>query len=122
VLFFTAGGVVNCAYCAALMLAHRSGKEYWGRETGRNLGLAAIMAALWIGSFYLYGAGSKLLGPWGVVAGWPLFISLSIGVGMLLGLWRGEWEKAPRRAQLPRNWGLAALFAAVLAIALSNRF
>lgn len=120
VLFFTAGGVVNCAYCAGLILARKTAREYFGPETKRNLGLAALMAALWIGSFYLYGAGSKRIGPWGIVAGWPLFISLSIGCGILWGLWRGEWDQAPATARRPRNGGLVALFVAVLMIALSN--
>jgi hypothetical protein len=119
-LFFTAGGVVNCVYCAALMLARKSESRYFGAETMRNVGLAALMAALWIGSFYVYGAGSRRLGPWGLVAGWPLFISFSIVVGIFWGLWRGEWERAPSCARTPRNWGLAALFIGVLMIGLSN--
>jgi len=45
VLFFTAGGVVNCIYCAGLILAHTSADEYFGPGTGRNVGLAALMAA-----------------------------------------------------------------------------
>ena len=65
-------------------------------ETSRNLALSAGMALMWIGSFYLYGAGAARLGRWGVVVGWPLFISLSIVMGNLWGLWRGEWKGAPR--------------------------
>jgi L-rhamnose-H+ transport protein len=121
VLFFTAGGVVNCAYCAWLMRARRHDSDSDG-ETGRNLMLAALMAALWIGSFYLYGIGSRRLGDWGVIAGWPLFISISIGTGVLWGLWKGEWRGAPLRARIPRNWGLGMLFCAVVVIALSGRF
>jgi hypothetical protein len=119
-LIFTAGGVVNCAYCAWLIFAHGSVKEYFGPQMLRNSRLAALMSILWISSFYLYGAGSSKLGGWGVVAGWPLFISLSIGTGVLWGLRRGEWEKAPPRARVLRNWGLVLLFAAVLIIAASN--
>jgi L-rhamnose-H+ transport protein len=122
VLFFTAGAVVNCLYCAWLMIARRPAPDYFGPEALRNLRLAALMAALWIGSFYLYGAGSSRLGPWGVVAGWPVFIAVSIGTGVGWGLRRGEWANAPARARVPRNWGLAGLFVAVLLIALSNRF
>jgi hypothetical protein len=122
VLFFTVGGIVNCAYCAWLMRVNQSARDFFGPETLRNLGLAALMAALWIGSFYLYGAASKRLGPWGVVAGWPVFISLSIGFGILWGHWRGEWRNAPAPARKARNWGLATLFAAVLLIGLSNLF
>jgi len=120
ILFFTAGGVVNCAYCVWLILRGRSGSSSPGPETGRNLGLAALMALLWIGSFYLYGLASRSIGGWGLVAGWPIFISISIGTGVLLGLWRGEWKGAPRPARRLRNWGLAILFAAVVVIAFSQ--
>jgi len=120
VVFFTAGGIVNCGYCAWLIISRRTAAEYCGRESARNLCLAAAMAALWIGSFYLYGSGSRRLGGWGLVAGWPLFIALSIGTGIVWGLWRGEWDKAPARARTPRNWGLAALLVAVVTIALSD--
>ena len=66
---------------------------------------------------------AAVLGAWlgaGIVAGWPLFIALSIGAGILWGLWRGEWDQAPARSRRPRNWGLAALFVAVLMIAFSS--
>ncbi len=117
VLFFTAGGVVNCAYCGWLILARRSGGVCPRSEARRNIVLATLMALLWIGSFYLYGIGSRSIGGWGLVAGWPIFISLSIGTGVLWGLWRGEWKGAPRAARRLRNWGLAALFAAVVTVA-----
>ena len=80
------------------------------------------MAAMWIGSFYLYGAGAAKLGRWGVVVGWPLFISLSIVVGNLWGLWRGEWHGAPLAARRSLNFGLCVLLVAVVTVALSNSF
>ena len=86
------------------------------------LGLSALMALMWIGSFYLYGAGAARLGRWGVVVGWPLFISLSIIVGNLWGLWRGEWRGAPAAARRLLNLGLLVLIVAVIAVALSNSF
>jgi L-rhamnose-H+ transport protein len=120
VLFFTAGGVVNCAYCAWLILMRRGEKAYRGPETRRNVALAALMALLWIGSFYLYGIGSRSVGRWGLVVAWPVFISLSIGTGVLWGLWRGEWNGAPPASRCLRNWGLATLFVAVVIIGLSQ--
>jgi len=122
-LFFTAGGIVNSVYCGWLMRSRAQTQEsYFSAETRRNIGLAALMAVLWIGSFHLYGIGSRLLGNWGLVAGWPLFICVSIGTGFLWGLWRGEWQGAPARARLPRNWGIALLFIAVIAISISGSF
>jgi L-rhamnose-H+ transport protein len=121
-LLFTLGFVANAAYCLYLMVTRKTLGQYWNRETPRNLGLSALMAVMWIGSFYLYGAGAAKLGRWGVVVGWPLFISLSIIVGNLWGLWRGEWQGAPAAARRLLNQGLLVLIVAVITAALSNSF
>ncbi|MBZ5663703.1 MAG: hypothetical protein LAO30_03790 [Acidobacteriia bacterium] len=119
-LLFTMGCIANLAYCLYLMINKKTLSQYWGQETPRNLGLSAVMALMWIGSFYLYGAGAARLGHWGVVAGWPLFISLSIVTGNLWGLWRGEWQGAAVSARRLLNFGLLVLIAAVIIVALSN--
>ncbi|MGH9698726.1 MAG: L-rhamnose/proton symporter RhaT [Candidatus Acidiferrales bacterium] len=121
-LLFTFGFVVNLAYCIYLMVRRRTLHQYWNRETPRNLGLSGMMGLMWIGSFYLYGAGASRLGRWGVVAGWPLFITLSIVVGYLWGLWRGEWRNVPSSARRLLNQGLFILIVAVITVALSNFF
>ncbi len=121
-LLFTLGFAVNFAYCLFLMVSKNTLSQYWNPETGRNLGLSALMALMWIGSFYLYGAGAARLGQWGVVVGWPLFISLSIVMGNVWGLWRGEWQGAPAAARRWLNQGMLVLIAAVITVALSNRF
>ncbi len=121
-LLFTFGFVANITYCLYLMITRKTLAQYWNPETPRNLGLSALMALMWIGSFYLYGAGAAKLGRWGVVVGWPLFISLSIIVGNLWGLWRGEWRGAPAAARRLLNLGLLILIVAVIAVALSNSF
>jgi L-rhamnose-H+ transport protein len=119
-LLFTLGFVVNFGYCVFLMIRRGTASEYWSGETKRNLGLSAMMAVMWISSFYLYGAGAVRLGRWGVIAGWPLFISLSILVGNLWGLWRGEWRGAPPSARQWLTAGMATLIVAVVIVAMSN--
>src|SRR5215469_550656 len=119
-LLFTLGCVVNVAYCLYLMMSRHTLSAYWNDETARNIGLSALMALMWIGSFYLYGAGASRLGRWGAVVGWPLFISLSIVTGNLWGLSRGEWRSAPAHARQLLNIGLGVLLAAIIIIALSN--
>ena len=119
-LFFTAGFVVNFIYCIYLMIARRNLKGYFIPGSVRNIGLALLMAALWIGSFYIYGMSAVKLGKWGVVVGWPLFISLSIVVGNLWGIWRGEWKNAPRNARNLLNVGILILLLAVVIVAVSN--
>jgi L-rhamnose-H+ transport protein len=119
-LLFTLGSVANLAYCLYLMFSKNTFRQYWTSETPRNLTLSALMALMWIGSFYLYGAGAARLGRWGLVAGWPLFISISIVMGNIWGLWRGEWLGAPASARRWLNLGLVILLAAVIVVALSN--
>jgi L-rhamnose-H+ transport protein len=121
-LLFTLGFAVNLAYCLYLMVRNKTLAQYWNRETTRNLGLSALMAMMWIGSFYLYGAGAAKLGRWGAIAGWPLFISISIVVGNIWGLWRGEWQRAPALARRWLNVGLLVLIVAVITVASSNSF
>jgi len=119
-LFFTVGFLVNFGYCVFLMLRRKNAGDYWNAGVLRNLGWGALMAIMWIGSFYVYGIGAAKLGKWGVVVGWPLFISLSIGVGNLWGLWRGEWKGAPAASRRLLNLGLLVLLIAVVIIAVSN--
>lgn len=121
-LFFTMGFIVNFGYCTYLMIKRNNLKDYKSPETGRNIGLGMLMAFMWIGSFYLYGMSAGKLGKWGVIVGWPLFISLSIVVGNLWGIWRGEWKGAPAHARSLLNWGLLVLIFAVIVIAISNLF
>jgi L-rhamnose-H+ transport protein len=119
-LFFTVGFVVNFGYCLYLMIKKNTLRNYFNPASIKNVGLGAVMAILWIGSFYLYGMGAAKLGKWGVVVGWPLFISLSIVVGNLWGIWRGEWKNAPPKARSLLNKGILILCIAVVVIAISN--
>jgi len=119
-LLFTLGSVANLAYCLYLMFRKNTFRQYWNAETPRNLSLSALMALMWIGSFYLYGAGAARLGRWGLVAGWPLFISISIVTGNIWGLWRGEWQGAPVSARRLLNLGLVILIVAVIVVAISS--
>jgi len=119
-LLFTLGFVVNIAYCLYRMVSRKTLGQYFSGASPRNLGLSALMAAMWIGSFYFYGAGAARLGRLGVVMGWPLFISLSIAVGNIWGLWRGEWTGSPPDARRLLNQGLGILMIAIVTLAVSN--
>ena len=89
-------------------------------DFGRNLAWIALMAAMWIGSFYLYGMGAARMGNWGGIIGWPLFISLAILVGNLWGLWRGEWRSASLQSRTQLNLGLAVLLLAVVVFGVAS--
>jgi L-rhamnose-H+ transport protein len=119
-LFFTAGFVLNFGYCLFLMIRHGTFRAL-ANDFGRNFGLIALMAAMWIGSFYLYGMGAVRMGEkWGAIIGWPLFISLSIVVGNVVGLARGEWRGASPKARARLNLGLVVLLAAMAIFGLAS--
>ena len=80
------------------------------------------MALMWVGSMYMYGTGASKLGDWGLIIGWPLFISLSIIVGNLWGVARGEWKKASPEARLKLNQGLIIILVAIILIGICNSF
>ena len=119
-LFFALGFLVNAAWCLFLMVRKGSIGAFAGPEAGRNILLGAAMGAMWIGSFYAYGMGAAHLGAWGAILGWPIFIALSIVVGNLWGLWRGEWKEASARPRALLNRSLLVMTIAVVVIAISK--
>ena len=114
-IFFTFGGIVNVLYCCWLMIRHKTvGILFSGGAA--NWLWALAMGAMWIGSFYLYGVGAAKLGTGGDTIGWPILISVSIAVGVLGGLGRGEWSHAPPKARVLLLGGLGLIILAVLVI------
>ncbi len=119
-IFFSFGAAVNLAYCSWLMVRNRNVHALFAREQAGNWWWALAMGAMWIGSFYLYGIGTAHLGVAGGTIGWPILVSLSIGVGVLCGLGKGEWRGAPDNAKTLLWSGLALILLAVLIIPLGS--
>lgn len=115
-IFFTCGGIVNILYCLGMVARHKNLSIFFARDRLANWLWALAMGIMWIGSFYLYGIGVARLGAGGSTMGWPILIALSIGVGVLGGLARGEWKGAPSVAKNLLWQGLALLLLAVFII------
>ena len=115
-VFFTFGGIINILYCLGLMVRHHNLQDLFGAKSFANWRWALIMGAMWIGSFYLYGIGTARLGAGGGTIGWPILVSISIGVGTLAGLGRGEWKHVPANGRNLLWGGLAFIILAVLII------
>lgn len=115
-IFFTFGGIVNVLYCFWLMVRHKNLRSLFAVGSSANWLYALIMGAMWIGSFYLYGIGTVRLGASGGSIGWPILVSVSIGVGVLGGLGRGEWNHAPGNAKRLLWVGLTLIILAVMII------
>jgi L-rhamnose-H+ transport protein len=115
-ILFTFGGLVNVLYCCWLAVRHKNLRALFGEDTAANWGWALAMGVMWIGSFYFYGMGAARLGSGGATIGWPILVSVSIGVGVICGLWRGEWKQAPVNARNLLWGGMALIVLAVLII------
>jgi L-rhamnose-H+ transport protein len=120
VLFFSMGFLANGAYCLWQMQRKAQLAALFHHATSRNIALIFSMAAMWIGSFYIYGIGTSLLGATGTILAWPLFICTSILIGNFWGLRAGEWTSSTAAARSTLRAGMAILLLSVVAIALVN--
>jgi len=121
-LFFSMGATVNAGYCLYLINKNKSGKAFFNEFKTTNWLLILGMSVMWMGSFYFYGFGSSMLGKLGLIIGWPLLVSLSIVIGNLWGMYRGEWKGANASARKLLNIGLLVLVLSIIIIAMSNIF
>lgn len=121
-LFFTTGAIVNAGYCLYLMHKRRDFKSLLNENKVTNWLLMVSMSLMWAGSFYFYGIGCSMLGDYGLIVGWPLLITLSIVIGNLWGLYRGEWKGATLGSRRLLNMGLFILIVSIIITAASNQF
>jgi L-rhamnose-H+ transport protein len=119
-IFFTCGGVANIAYCGWLIGRRKTVRALFAPDRITNWWWSLAMGGMWIASFYLYGIGAARLGRSGGTIGWPILVSVSIAVGVLCGLGKGEWAGAPARARSLLWSGLALIVLAVLIIPLGK--
>ena len=120
-VFFTVGFIPNAAYTIYLATKNKS-FGLFRNHTASNAGWCLLMSILWIGSFYIYGAGASGMGNWGLIFGWPLFIAISIITGNLCGYLKGEWKTADAKARKLLNAGMWIIFAAIVVLAICNFF
>ena len=71
---------------------------------------------------FLNGIGCSMMGKYGHIVGWPLLITLSIVVGNLWGIYRGEWKDATKASKRLLNVGLLILIGSITLLAMSNQF
>lgn len=115
-----AGAVPNLLYCLWLLRKNRTGSKFLA-GCASHWALAFVMAVCWFGSTLLYGLSTVMLGAWGPILGWPLFMSLIVITASLLGMLTGEWKDsgaAPLRIQ----WvGVSLLVLAIFILAATSR-
>jgi L-rhamnose-H+ transport protein len=119
-LVMLAGAVPNLVYCLWLLKTKQSGHKFSSGGLSYWM-LALLMAILWFGSTLLYGVSTVILGKWGTVLGWPLFMSLIVITASLLGLMTSEWKNSGTTPRLIQWAGVGLLIVAVFVLAVTSR-
>lgn len=111
-----AGSVANLGFCLWLLRKNRSWTKF--RQPGgvRLYGLTGVMALLWGGSIFVYGAAAPKLGSLGTSIGWPLSLATGLLLANLIGISLREWKGAPARARLWMYCAIPVLMAAVIVL------
>jgi L-rhamnose-H+ transport protein len=120
VVLFISGGILNIIYCSYLLIKNHSTEAYNNPGSWKNLGFLALMSAFWIGSFIAYGAGSTMMGGWGTVIGWSVYMALSIAVANFWGIIQGEWKGASRVTRSLMIRGVVIILLAIVIFAYSG--
>jgi L-rhamnose-H+ transport protein len=117
-IMLAAGSLANLAFCLYLILKNRTFGKYLGRGNSRLYMLSTLMALLWGGSIFVYGAAAPRLGSLGTAIGWPLSLATGLMLANALGIGLGEWREAPRRAH---SWMYSGIVVLLIAIVVLSR-
>ena len=120
VILFTSGGILNILYCVYLMGVNKTAVYFKAEKSLKNLILLLIMSVMWIGSFILYGVGATMMGNWGTIIGWSVYMALAIAVANIWGILQGEWKGASHSTKMLMVRALVIIFAAIFIFAYSG--
>jgi L-rhamnose-H+ transport protein len=121
VVMMAAGSAANLGFCGFLFHRNRSLGKFAQSGSMRLYGLATLMALLWGGSIFVYGAAAPRLGSLGTSIGWPLSLAVGLLLANVIGMGLGEWSRAPRRARSFMYGGIAVLIAAIVLLSRAGR-
>jgi L-rhamnose-H+ transport protein len=117
-IMLAAGSLANLGFCGYLLLKDRSLAKFRQPGSLRLYVLSTLMAVLWGGSIFVYGAAAPKLGSLGTSIGWPLSLATGLLLANLIGIGLGEWKSASMRARL---WMYSAIPVLVVAVVILSR-
>ena len=113
-IMLAAGSIANLGFCLFLFRRNGSIKKFAQPGGFRLYGLSTVMALLWGGSIFVYGASAPRLGSLGTSIGWPLSLAVGLLLANVIGMGLGEWRQAPARVRTWMYSGIAVLLVAVI--------
>jgi L-rhamnose-H+ transport protein len=87
------------------------------RRTAKNLVCCCSMGCLWMGGYFLYGAGCSMMGAAAAVLAWPINLCASVATANVCAWLSGEWKHTNQETRLYLLLGLLLLFAAASVMA-----
>jgi L-rhamnose-H+ transport protein len=119
-LMLGGGALSNLGFCAYLLLKNRSASKFMQPGGVKLYSCGLLMALLWGGSIFVYGAAAPRLGALGTSIGWPLSLATGLLVANIVGFSLGEWKGAPRAALLWMLSGVVVLVVAIVILSKAN--
>jgi L-rhamnose-H+ transport protein len=115
-VMLSAGSVATLGFCLYLIVKNGNAREFLAPGCMRLYLLSTLMALLWGGSIYVYGAAAPRLGSLGTSIGWPLSLVTGLVLANAIGFGLGEWKRSPRSAQRWMYSGIAVLLIAIVVL------
>jgi len=115
-LMLGAGSLANLAFCGFLLVKNRSFSKFSQPGGIRLYGLSGLMALLWGGSIFVYGAAVPRLGALGTSIGWPLSLATGLLLANAIGVGLGEWRRAPAHTRSLMYSGIVVLLVAIIVL------
>lgn len=119
-LMLGAGAIANLIFCGYLLIKNRSLTKFKQPGAARLYSLAALMAVLWGGSIFVYGAAAPRLGSLGTSIGWPLSLATGLLLANAIGISLGEWRGVPQGAKRLMYSGILVLTVAIVVLSRAN--
>ena len=120
VLMLGGGAISNLGFCAFLLNKEKTTWKFAQVGSSRLYILGFVMAVLWGGSIFVYGAATPRLGTLGTSIGWPLSLATGLLVANMIGFALGEWKGAPRKAMIWMFCGIVILIGAIVVLSKAN--
>ena len=111
-----AGSLANLGFCVHLLAKNRSFVKFTQPGAVRLYTLSSLMALLWGGSIFVYGAAAPRLGPLGPSIGWPLSLATGLLLANAIGIGVGEWRGASARTRSCMYSGIVVLLIAIVVL------
>lgn len=114
ILMLGGGAISNLGFCGYLLVKNNTAHKFVQPGSARLYGFGLVMALLWGGSIFVYGAAAPKLGALGTSIGWPLSLATGLLVANVVGFVLGEWKGTPRGSLTWMFSGIAVLIVAIV--------